>query len=146
MVTSILSSGRETLEKYAFHPYVQSFLKIVLKAVARMDTKNIRTNICPVSPKKSVRSIAVPCFFIHCKNDELVPVDAVKKIYERAQGYKTLWVTPGKRHFDSYFSGPELYSQKVKMFLKGIINDDLDQSLNGVMVEDACNEECLKDL
>lgn len=129
--------GRETLERYAFHPYVQSFLKVVLKAVARMDTKNICTNICPVSPKKSVRNIAVPCFFIHCKNDELVPVDAVKKVYERAQGYKTLWVTAGKRHFDSYFSCPELYSQKVKMFLKGIINDDLDQSLNGVMVEDA---------
>lgn len=138
--------GRETLEKYAFHPYVQSFLKIVLKAVARMDTRNIQTNICPVSPKKSARNIAVPCFFIHCKNDELVPAQAVKNIYERAKGYKTLWVTAGKRHFDSYFSGPEMYSQKIKMFLKGIINDDLDQSLNGVIVEDVCDGECLANL
>lgn len=134
--------GRETLEKYAFHPYVQTFLKIVLKAVARMDTKNIQTNICPVSPKKSARNLSVPCFFIHCKNDELVPTEAVKRIYERAQGYKSLWLTNGRRHFDSYFWDPELYSQKIKRFLKGVIHDNLDDSLNGVVVEDACNNEC----
>lgn len=134
--------GRQTLEKYAFHPYVQNFLKIVLKAISRMDAKNIQTNICPVSPKKSVRNIRVPCFFIHCKNDELVPVAAVKKIYERAQGYKSLWLTNGRRHFDSYFYAPEQYVKKIKLFLNGIINNDLDQALNGVVVEDSGDEEC----
>lgn len=131
--------GRETLERYAFHPYVQTFLKIVLKTIARMDTKNVQTNICPVSPKKSVRSITIPCLFIHCKNDELVPIDAVKKIYERAQGYKEFWLTQGRRHYDSLFYAPERYAHMIKLFLYKILSGDYDRSSQGIIVEDDQN-------
>lgn len=133
--------GRETLEKYAFHPYVQAFLKIVLKTIAKMDSKNVQTNICPVSPKKSIRNVTVPCLFIHCKNDELIPVDAVKKIYERAQGYKELWLTDGRRHYDSLFDGPERYAQKIKLFLYKVINGDLDQTMNEAVEDDQDNND-----
>lgn len=128
--------GRETLERYAFHPYVQTFLKTVLKAISKMDSKNIQTNICHVSPKKSIRNVTVPCFFIHCKNDELVPVDAVKKIYERAQGYKELWLTDGRRHYDSLFYAPEQYAQKIKLFLYKVLNGNVLPSHEGGVIED----------
>ena len=138
--------GRETLEKYAFHPYVQTFLKLVLKTIAKMDTKNIQTNICPVSPKKSIRKVTIPCFFIHCKNDELVPVDAIKKIYERAPGYKDLWITEGRRHYDSPFYDPEVYAHKIKAFLYKIINKEYDPSLGGAIIENSPSDNTDEDI
>lgn len=136
--------GRSTLEKYAFHPYVQLFLKTFLKAISKMDTKNVSTNFSLVSPAKSVRNITVPCLLIHCKNDELVSVDAITKIFERANGYKMLWLTEGRRHFDSLFFSPERYARKLKLFLRGVLQGNLDKELNGVIVEDIDNKEVIR--
>lgn len=109
--------GVSILEKYAFHPYVQSMLKVWLKVVSHMETQNIVTDIQPLSPVESIKLVNVPCFFIHCKNDDRVPIIAVKSMYEGACGYKKLWLTEGRGHFDSFFYSPERYSQQVKDFL-----------------------------
>lgn len=136
--------GRSTLEKYAFHPYMQLFLKTLLKAISKMDSKNVLTNISLVAPAQSIKNITVPCFFIHCKNDELVPVNAITKIFTRAPGYKTLWITDGRRHFDSLFFNPERYALKIKTFLKNAAHNQLDDTLNGVVIEDIDNKEIIK--
>ncbi len=73
------------LQKYAFHPYVQALIKGILKAVANLDTKNIDMRMYPVSPVESIQKVHVPCFFIHCKNDEKITVNAVKSIYSSAR-------------------------------------------------------------
>jgi pimeloyl-ACP methyl ester carboxylesterase len=135
--------GRTILEKYAFHPYVQTMLKFILKTVAQMDPKNIPINIMPVSPVKLAQYIDVPCLFIHCINDEKVPVSAIMAIYDNATQapYKMLWLTNGRGHFDSFFYNPEKYSHIVSQFLKqvmthtlpkhnAIIRDDPPQNLN----------------
>lgn len=110
------------LQKYAFHPYVQSMIKNLLKAVANLDHKNIDIRMYPLSPAKSAQNIHVPCFFIHCKNDEKVSVDAIKAVYNSAgSDYKELWLTNGRRHFDSYFYNPEKYIKQVRTFIDKVV-------------------------
>jgi len=110
--------GRNILHKYAYNPYVQSLVKTLLKTVAKLDATEIRTRIVPVSPVESVEKVSVPCFFITCKNDEKVPVDSVVAVYSGAKGYKRMWITNGRRHFDSFFYNPEKYVYRVNDFIE----------------------------
>lgn len=128
---------RTLLEKYAFHPYVQTFVKILLKTVANIDPKNISTFIYPVTPVESIKKVSVPCFFIHCKNDEKVSIDSVKSIYNGASGYKTLWLTNGRHHFDSFFYNPEKYTRKIHKFLEHVMQGTLYQKEQKKIIEDA---------
>lgn len=118
--------GKELLEQYAFHPYVQSLLKAVLKTVANMDATATNTYIYPVSPMDSIKNVTVPCFFIHCKNDEKVSVGAARNLFNGARGTKWLWLTDGRRHFDSFFYNPEKYVYKVNRFIQKVLTSSLD--------------------
>jgi pimeloyl-ACP methyl ester carboxylesterase len=129
--------GRTLLEKYAFHPYVQSFVKVVLKAVARLDSKSINTFMYPVYPAESVKKLRVPALFIHCKNDDLVPIAAVKAVYNNAgSAYKKLWITNGRRHYDSFFSNPELYAERIDKFTQKVIAGDFKGVTKNKIIED----------
>jgi pimeloyl-ACP methyl ester carboxylesterase len=119
--------GKALLEKFAFNSYVQSFLKALLKTVASLDATATRTQIFPLSPVESIRKISIPCLFIHCKNDEKVPVLAAQKLYENAQGFKRLWITNGRRHFDSIFYNPEKYVHKVNRFIDYVLSANSNQ-------------------
>lgn len=127
--------GRRLLEKYAFHPYVQGALKIALKAVAKMDTKNIATNIKSVNLINSMHTISVPCFFIYCKNDEKIPVDDVRALYNASSGHKWLWITEGRNHYDSFFYNPEKYIYLVKKFLNKVMKQQMDE-IGEIIIED----------
>jgi len=128
--------GNGLLKKYAFHPYVQEMIKIMLKSVAHMDTQTINTSIYPVSPSSAAKKITIPCFFIHCKQDEKVPLDAVQRIYNNYGGHKKLWVTNGRRHYDSYFYNPEMYTQRVRRFLDLVHTKKFGQKYKKKMIED----------
>lgn len=117
--------GKDFLQKYAFHPYVQSLVKAVLKTVAQMDTTGVNTNFCPLHPAESVKKITVPLFFIHCKNDQKVTVDQVRRVYDGAAGYKRLWITNGRRHYDSFFYNPEKYTEQVRQFFHQVMDGDI---------------------
>lgn len=111
--------GRQMLQKYAFHPYVQSLLRIILKAVANMDSRDISMRVFPVDPVKTIAKIAVPICLIHCKKDEKVSIDGIKAVYNNSKAsYKTLWITNGRNHFDSFFYNPEKYTEHVRNFLE----------------------------
>lgn len=114
--------GRSFLEKYAFNPYVQSFLKTIFKTVALLDATATNTQIFHISPEKAIKTVSVPCFFIHCYNDEKVPVLAGKRVFEGARGYKRMWITDGRRHFDSFFYNPEKYVYKINHFIEDVLN------------------------
>lgn len=130
--------GRSYLEQYAFHPYVQSLVKMALKTVANFDPQDIQITLHPCSPVESIKKVSVPCFFIHCKNDEKVPLEAVKNVFEGAQGPKKLWVTNGRRHFDSFFYNPEKYAQEVKSFLQLVLQQP---STIAIAIDDAIIED-----
>lgn len=117
--------GRNFLERYAFHPYVQSLVKGVLKTVSKLNTCNIQTYVYPLYPAESIKKILIPCFFIHCKNDQKVPIQAIESVYKGAAGYKRLWLTNGRCHFDSFFYNPELYAERVQKFLFQVMSGEL---------------------
>ncbi len=135
--------GKELLQKYAFHPYVQALVKAVLKTVAQMDATGINTNFCPIHPGESVKTITVPIFFIHCKNDQKVSVDQVRNVYEGAAGYKRLWLTNGRRHYDSFFYNPEKYIENVRAFYNQCLNDELENMPQEEIDEDDENDDHL---
>jgi len=114
--------GKDLVKQAVFHPLVQMPLKFLLKTVANMDATAINTYIYPVHPVNSIKKITVPIFGIHCNNDEKIPVEAAKNLFKNAAGYKRLWITAGRRHFDSFFYNPEKYAYKVKKFIKSILD------------------------
>jgi len=129
--------GRRILTKYVFHPYVQSFVKAFLKAVAKLSTKDINTVICPLHPSESIKKVSVPCLFIHCKNDEKISVDNIKSVYyNAASNYKKLWITNGRNHFDSYFYNPEQYTSNVRKFAYKVINGIIFRKYKHKITED----------
>jgi len=129
--------GRTILQKYVFHPYIQSFVQAVLKAVAQLGEKNIDTFMCPLHPIESVKKVKVPCLFIHCKKDEKVSVDAIKSIYYNAASkYKKLWITNGRRHFDSFFYNPEKYAYRLKKFADKAVGGILQKKYKHKIIED----------
>lgn len=128
--------GRTYLEKYAFHPYVQSFIKFLLKTVAHMDAKNIQSFMYRFSPAQSVKNISVPCLFIHCKHDQRVSVDAIKNIFKGAKGPKQLWITNGRSHYDSVFYNTEKYSNKITHFFENVMNGTLNKKPFQLVKED----------
>lgn len=129
--------GKDILHKYAFHPYVQSLVKIVLKTVAQMDPRNINTFMCPVNPVKTVSQISVPSLFISCKRDKRVSVEAIKSVYNNSSAsYKKLWLTNGRWHFDSYFYNPEKYAEVVVNFLDLAREESLYTTHKNEIVED----------
>jgi pimeloyl-ACP methyl ester carboxylesterase len=135
--------GKDFLQKHAFHPYVQALVKAVLKTVAQMDATCVNTNFCPLCPAESAKKIVVPAFFIHCKNDQKVPVEQVKNVYENAAGFKRLWITNGRRHYDSFFYNPEKYIEQVRLFCDQVLNDDIASMPLEDVVEDEDDDDHL---
>ncbi len=133
--------GRNLLEKYAFHPYVQSLVKTVLRLVSQMDASSMRTNFCPVHPVESIKKVRIPCFFIHCKNDEKVGVDQVKAIYDGAAGFKKLWLTNGRRHCDSAIYNPERYAERVREFIRHFLDGQLHTLPQEEIIEDGVEDD-----
>ncbi len=118
--------GISYLEEYVFHPYVQMLVKYAFKPISTLDTKNIETNIMPVDSIEAIKKISVPCFLIHCKNDQHIPVSAIKELYDSAgSSVKWLWITNGRGHFDSIFYCPVAYSNNIRLFLDAILNKAL---------------------
>ena len=127
---------RAFFHKYAYNHYVQSVLKALLKTVAHMDATPINTCIKQVNPQEDIKKITVPLLIIGCTNDDKVPQEAVESIYDGAAGFKRLWITNGRHHFDSYFYNPEKYVHKVKKFLENVINKKYINKIPQKMVKD----------
>jgi pimeloyl-ACP methyl ester carboxylesterase len=117
--------GRSLLRKFAFNSYVQSAIKYLLKTIAQLNTLTVNTKIYPLNPVDSVKEITVPCFFIHCVHDEKISVDAAHQLFNNAAGYKRLWITNGRRHYDSIFYNPEKYIYKVNVFINDLLTNHM---------------------
>ncbi len=128
--------GRTILQKYAYNHYVQKFVKAVFKAITPLDATKIKTRIMPVAPVESIENVNVPCYFITCKNDEKVPVDSVVSVYMGAKGFKRLWITNGRRHYDSFFSNPEHYVFRVNEFVDQVSHGQLKHDQSGYIFQD----------
>lgn len=129
--------AQDILRKYAFHPYVQSTMKAFLKSLAYVDIRNIDIRLYPINSAQIIHNIKVPCFFITCKNDEKVPAESVKLLYEKAgSSYKKLWLTNGRSHYDSFFYNPEEYIKRVRDFVDKAAQGQFDHETKQEIVED----------
>jgi esterase/lipase len=132
--------GRSILQKYAYTPYVQNMLKFALKTIAKIDATPIETCIVPVDTVSAMSSITIPIMIIGCKSDEKIPIAAFKEIYGAAQGYKRLWLTNGRMHFDSYFYNPEKYIYKVRRFIQKALDGTIKHRYQEYISEDGVDE------
>lgn len=132
--------GISFLERYAFNRYVQSFIKYALRIMSHSDSKHINTEIYPLYPAESVKKITVPCFFIHCKHDDKIPTDDIRKMYENASGFKRLWITNGRKHYDSLFYNPERYRKRIRKFLKSVLDKSYIDQPSSLIWEDSHDE------
>ncbi|MBT3827452.1 alpha/beta hydrolase [bacterium] len=114
--------GRWILRRYAYSSWVQSILKMIMRTTVKLDTRRINTCVHQISPVKAAQNIARPCLFITCKNDVKAPAHAVKAVYDGVKGYKRLWVTNGRRHFDSFFYNPDRYTGVVQRFIREVLD------------------------
>lgn len=121
--------GRSLWQRYAYNSYVQEILKRTFKTASALDGTIINTFVVPINTVAAARSITIPSFFIVCKKDEKAPLIAVKKVYDAVKGYKRLWVTNGRFHFDSFFFNPEKYAYKVVNFIEHFLDGALSTSV-----------------
>lgn len=118
--------GKDFIMHHMYDETLQTLTDFLFRIITQLDSKKVSTKFVKVMPIESVKSITVPCLFIHCENDKKVPVEAVKRLYDEKQGFKRLWITPGKGHFGSYQHNPELYWYKVNKFLMKLQQQDID--------------------
>jgi len=116
--------GRALLKKHIDKPWVQRMLKQILKTIAHIDASPVVTQIKYMAPMELVTHVTIPTLFVGCWHDERTPYEAIRAVYDNAKGYKRLWMTPGRRHFDSFFFAPETYAEKVRAFIQQYIDGD----------------------
>lgn len=118
-----LLPGSALLESYAFNPYVQPFLQMILRLKTSLNTQQINTFAKVTAPAESIRKVVVPCYFVVTKNDSKVSVNEVKTVYENDQSsYKRLWVANGRDHCDAILYNPEKYESVVNLFIEDVLN------------------------
>lgn len=113
--------GRSLLQRYAYNPYVQDMIKNALKTIKSVDTFEINTVMKPVDTVRAAKQITIPALFVVCKRDDKAPFKAVESVYKQVRGYKRLWVTNGRCHFDSFFYNPEKYAYEIMHFIENFL-------------------------
>lgn len=113
---------KSLLKQCVYHPYTQSVVKYILKTITPLDSMDVPTCIFPVYPIKAAQKIIAPCLFIACKHDDRAPVHAVKKVFQAIKGPKRLWITNGRRHYDSIFYNLEKYGYKINSFIDKVLD------------------------
>ncbi|MCL5436328.1 MAG: alpha/beta hydrolase [Candidatus Dependentiae bacterium] len=133
---SFVLPGRKFLKKYAYNRYVQSLLKMALKTVANMDASQVETQMVPVDTVASAQKVSIPAYYIVCKNDGKAPPTAVRRLYDASLGFKRLWVTNGRRHFDSFFYNPDEYAHRIQKFIKKFLDGRLSKQRTEKIIYD----------
>lgn len=73
-----------------------------------------------VSPLQAVPNIKSPVLFIHSKDDDYIPADMSKLLYEKKKGVKKLFIAEKGSHAMSYAENREEYSKVIDEFLEDI--------------------------
>ncbi|WP_218970312.1 alpha/beta hydrolase [Mesobacillus jeotgali] len=58
----------------------------------------------------------LPLFIIHGDQDQLVPTVMGKRIFDKANSLKELWIVPGAGHTEAYTIAEEEYQDRLKAF------------------------------
>lgn len=123
------------IKRLSFNYYTQPAMKVLFK-MAGMDATRINTRIDKLNPVESIKKVKVPCLFIHCKNDNRIPVKSIRKLFSHAKGFKSMWLTKGRGHCDSFIYDPEKYKNITNSFLKKFLSGHLFQKDSDQVIDD----------
>ncbi|KAA6447758.1 alpha/beta hydrolase [Bacillus swezeyi] len=73
--------------------------------------------LADISPVSNLEQTDTPLFIIHGTDDQLVPPQMAKSLYERKKGIKRLYLIEGAGHVGGFHQNPEEYFKKIKDFL-----------------------------
>ena len=73
-----------------------------------------------VSPLNAIANIENPVLFIHSKDDDYVPVEMSKQLYEKKRGPKKLYIAEKGAHAMSYAKNRQQYAEIIDKFLDEI--------------------------
>ncbi len=129
--------GRSWIEDYAFNPYFQPFVQMILRLKSSLNASRINTVAKAIAPSESVRKITIPMFLVVTKGDERVNVGDVQKVYDNCHGeFKRLWVANGRSHCDAVLYNPEKYEQVLNKFIYDVLNKTLKSKPKGEIIYD----------
>ncbi|MEW6557116.1 MAG: alpha/beta hydrolase [Elusimicrobiota bacterium] len=94
------------IPKYPFIPITLLFTR--LRLGFNPDEFSAIYFVSKISPR--------PVFFIHGENDDRIPVDECKKLYNLAGEPKEIWIVPNADHMESHSKNPVEYEKKVGSF------------------------------
>nr|WP_251009568.1 alpha/beta hydrolase [Bacillus sp. ISL-39] len=93
-----------------------------LPAFPVMQVTSVITNIragytfAEASAIDSVAKNKLPLLIIHGDKDALVPTEMGKRIFEKANSDKEIWIVPGAGHTEAYTIAEQEYQEKLKAF------------------------------
>jgi pimeloyl-ACP methyl ester carboxylesterase len=119
---------RKYFEEYAFNPYFQPIIKQLIKILIAFDGTKVQTCMKPISPVESIAKINIPCMFVVCAKDKVVPYQDVVQIYENHPGAAQLWISDGRGHCDALYGDPEFYDELLNNFYDSVINNKVDKT------------------
>ena len=75
-----------------------------------------------IAPVESVAKAKVPMFFVHGKDDNLVPSFMAQELYESCGSeYKDILIVEGADHAQAHVGGKEAYEEKMDEFMEKFI-------------------------
>lgn len=127
----------EVIKKYLYTDRVRPIMRFVFQHVTKFDPDRIATQYLLVEPEKMIEKIKVPVFLIRCDNDKKVPLDAIMKVYNnKKHGFKRLWLTPGRWHFDSFDFQATSYWYRVHKFVSMFLQKTLGSVEQAKIIDD----------
>ena len=75
-------------------------------------------SLADTSALEAAKKARIPGLIIHGEDDDYVPVEDARGLYEAYGGRHQILVVPGAGHARSYVVNPDLYDRKVKAFMK----------------------------
>jgi uncharacterized protein len=67
-----------------------------------------------------IASVTAPKLFLIAEQDDIVPAEQGRELFELAPPPKTLYVIPGAHHNDTYFVGGEPYWKAIETFIASL--------------------------
>lgn len=118
--------GRKLILNSLYSERLSAIIKYVFKLVTGFNPNQISTKFVHVAPIETAQNIKIPCLFVACVQDNKVPVDAVRRLYNAVDSpFKRMWITQGIKHCSSYLTNPEGYWYKLNKFVKKVLENDM---------------------